>query len=306
MPREVTLFIDTNQYLNLYRLVAGKKLIDALEEQKGHIFVSTQIVDEVLRNKLNCACLFFEEKIKNLKASVVPDHLLGVSDKEIKDVREALNQATGKIISLVANAVTQISRSEDDVSKRLAGLFSTAVSANADQLHRARHRKEIGNPPGKPDDPLGDQIAWEQFLTHCEGSKRIWIVTDDRDYVTQHGSVTLLNPLLRRDLVNGCGAEVEIYCFRDLLAGLTDFGKKSGVNAERLPSDEESKAIREEIDSLPPFGWAQLPDTAIMNAWHEQARRHAIDVSLAQVNRDASWMTYAAELARKSTEPPKE
>ena len=65
----VTLFIDANQYLSLYGMVAGKKLLDSLEKQKAYIFVSAQIVDEVLRNKLRCAAplyliIFSESAIK--------------------------------------------------------------------------------------------------------------------------------------------------------------------------------------------------------------------------------------------------
>jgi hypothetical protein len=46
------LFIDANQYLDLFGLVAGKKLLDFVEKQKQHIFVSKQIADEVLQRKL--------------------------------------------------------------------------------------------------------------------------------------------------------------------------------------------------------------------------------------------------------------
>jgi hypothetical protein len=59
MEMTVVLFIDTNQYLNLFRLVQGKKLLESLDEQKGHIFVSAQIVNEVRRRKLDCAQQFF-------------------------------------------------------------------------------------------------------------------------------------------------------------------------------------------------------------------------------------------------------
>jgi len=51
----VAIFIDTNQYLDLYRMVPGKELLEAIEEQRKYIFVSTQIVDEVMRRKLDCA-----------------------------------------------------------------------------------------------------------------------------------------------------------------------------------------------------------------------------------------------------------
>ena len=55
MPTDALLFIDANQYLQLYGLVAGKKLLDFLEEQRAHIFVTTQVVDEVIRNNLRSA-----------------------------------------------------------------------------------------------------------------------------------------------------------------------------------------------------------------------------------------------------------
>jgi len=79
MARDVVLFIDANQYLNLHRMVAGRRLLDSLEEQKAHIFVSVQIVDEVLRNKLRCAQTFFLDKLKGVGEikGTIPDHLLG-------------------------------------------------------------------------------------------------------------------------------------------------------------------------------------------------------------------------------------
>jgi hypothetical protein len=45
---EATLFIDANLYLLVYGMVKGKKLLDALEEQKEHLFVTSQIVDEAM------------------------------------------------------------------------------------------------------------------------------------------------------------------------------------------------------------------------------------------------------------------
>jgi hypothetical protein len=63
MASGVVLFIDANQYLKLYGMVlTGKDVLDWLEEQQAHIFVSAQIVDEVFRNKLSCAQKFFADK----------------------------------------------------------------------------------------------------------------------------------------------------------------------------------------------------------------------------------------------------
>lgn len=67
----------------------------------------------------------------------------------------------------------QISCSEDEVSKALIPIFDKAVAHSPKELQKARNRKEIGNPPGKKGDPLGDQLTWEQILTHFKGKKRL-------------------------------------------------------------------------------------------------------------------------------------
>ena len=152
-PPHVALFIDANQYLRLYNVVGGKELLQALEEQKKYIFVPTQIVSEVMRNKLRYAEQFFSDKIKEITASdaVVPDHLLGIGDDKIGALRGILRrarEAKKEIRDLGARALAQISRSEDDVSKRLAVIFEGAIKPTPEEMERARQRKEIGNPPG--------------------------------------------------------------------------------------------------------------------------------------------------------------
>jgi len=147
----------------------------------------------------------------------------------------------------------KFSRSADDVSQRLENLFDNPILATNDEMCRARNRKEKGNPPGKKGDPLGDQITWEQLLTYCKASKRLWIITSDKDFCIRHGDKTLLNPLLNRDLIRACGAELENHCFSDLLEGIQDFGKNAGVKADQLPTEEEAKEIKEEIEALQPY-----------------------------------------------------
>jgi hypothetical protein len=278
-----TLFIDANQYLDLYRMVAGKKLLDSLEEQKTYIFVSAQIVNEVLRNKLGCARDFFSDKLKEIQTiyASVPDHLLGISDQETTEFRQIIAQAEQvrkKLDKLVADALVRISRSEDDVSKRLGVLFDKSVLPSSDEMQCARERKERGNPPGKPTDALGDQLTWEQLLTHCKESKctRLWIVTRDQDYCVKCGNVFMLNPLLRRNLMDVCGVALEIHCFGDLLKGITHFGKNADVKAEKLPTKEEAAEIKKEIEALPPLGWMPTADyDAIIEMAHFRHRQIA-------------------------------
>jgi hypothetical protein len=71
------LFIDSNKYLDLYRLDKGKKLLAPLGEQIEYIFVTQQVVDEVQRNKILVAADFLRNKSKELKLPTfnLPDHL---------------------------------------------------------------------------------------------------------------------------------------------------------------------------------------------------------------------------------------
>jgi hypothetical protein len=275
------LFVDANQYLDFFRLVAGKKLLDSLEEQAGYIFLSTQIVDEVLRNKVTVAHSFFLHAFKEPSSITIPDHLLGINDQETNKLRrqaQALRDNLKRLASLASDAITQISLSEDETSKRLQALFARAAAPTADELQRARDRKERGNPPGKQDGPLGDQIIWEQLLPHCKQHNitRLWVIINDRDFYTKHDKLVLLNPLLRRDLIEACGPKIEIHCFTDLLRGLTDFGTNAGVKAEKLPTEKEAAEITTEIDSLLPLDW--------MNQGIDDSNMAAIRAQLARQN----------------------
>jgi hypothetical protein len=151
------LFIDANQYINFYRLVAGRKLIDSLEEQKDYIFLTSQIRDEVNRNKLNVASTFLAEQFKRVKLPKVnvPDHLFGFGDektkelrKTLEDLREQAEKARADLTQLATDTLFQIGRSQDEVSRRLQVLFDNAKQPSAEELNRARERKERGNPPG--------------------------------------------------------------------------------------------------------------------------------------------------------------
>src|SRR5438067_10979896 len=116
------LFIDTNQYLYFYKVIKGKKLLEFLREQREHIFVTTQIVEEVQRNKLRTAKIFLDEHFKMLDVNKfnVPDHLFDVSEKtagELHKILDPIVPQINQIKELLKNAtfetLDRISSSED-------------------------------------------------------------------------------------------------------------------------------------------------------------------------------------------------
>lgn len=244
------IFIDANQYLRLYRAIpTPREVLDALVEQKSYIFVTDQIVDEVGRKKLQMAGEGREARTKLIDQTKlsVPKELWDVLGSENRPNFDKLQNEIDKCkVDLQKEAelsLEAVSKSEDDVSQALQTLFAQAVRATELEIQNAQRRKERGNPPGKWNDPLGDQINWEQLLSHCAGKNKIWIITSDRDYFTRCGEKRFLNGLLLDELKKKSGPSVEVYCFEGILTGIEHFVKTTNAAAQKLPSPQKAEEI---------------------------------------------------------------
>ncbi len=256
------IYIDTNEHLFLYKIPSGRALIKTFLAHRRSIFVSRQIALEVERNKLRVAAFFLGEELKKfiLKEMAVPDHLMGVATSEAEKLREKLKEWVDKgdglkaeLASFTSSILEKISHSQDDVSLALRPLFEMAVKETEEERQRARTRRELGDPPGKPGDPLGDQLSWEQFLTHSRGISKLWIFTTDGDFYTKYNGACILNPRLYRDLQETHSDPFEVHVFDNLMEGFKDFVERSMESKETLPTAEESKEIEKEVETLPRF-----------------------------------------------------
>src|SRR5437016_13934898 len=64
---DAMIFIDTNQYLDLYALTAKKKkTLELLTAQQEYIFVTSQVVEEVQRNKVRIMATQVGELLETL------------------------------------------------------------------------------------------------------------------------------------------------------------------------------------------------------------------------------------------------
>jgi hypothetical protein len=107
---------------------------------------------------------------------------------------------------------------------------------------------------GNAGGPIGDQLTWEQVLTHFKGKKRLWIISRDGDYGTVYDDTGFLNRFLYDELCEVAPAP-EVYLFADTVEGIKHFVDTTGVKAEKRLSPEETKEIRKEEKALPPLGW---------------------------------------------------
>ena len=258
---DALLFIDSNKYLDLYRTDKGKKLLSPLCEQVDYIFVTQRVVDEVQRNKIQVAADYLAAKFKELKLITfsVPDHLTGVEAgqgvgilQEMGNVSNRLKKVNSEVDALALGILEQISISKDEVSEALARIFDRAILHSQEELQRARERREFGNPPGKASNPIGDQLTWEQILSHFRGKKRLWIISRDGDYGTLFRGKGFINRFLYEEL-QAVSPGAEAFLFADTVEGIRHFVSATGVKAEKRLTPREVEEIEEEEQSLLPL-----------------------------------------------------
>jgi hypothetical protein len=302
---DALVFIDANQYLDLYRfpIKKSKKVLDLLREQQDYIFVTAQVVDEVQRRKLRVAEGFLVGQLNQLPnwsaVTVLTDYVVSVSGKPTLTLREKLRAVSQdkKVKTELEEAVVKtlqlISLSEDQVSKVLEHLFSKAIDHTPEEIERARKRKERGNPPGKQAAPLGDQLTWEQLLSHFQGKSRLWIISRDSDYFSKQYGKTFLNPLLYQDLARLNQRAPEAFCFDSISEGINDFVQKTGVKAKKLLTPEESQEIKKAQDALPPLdslGWLYSgTDDATVAAIQQNIRSRQMSPALLAAISNQGW-----------------
>jgi hypothetical protein len=282
VPSKDLIFIDANQYLDLFRMVQGHKLLRPLKAVKKHIFVPRQIPMEVRRRKVEVACEFLTRQLTMGRPSKIglPTQLFGESDERVRQLDGDLNGIVksidvlnSRLANLAHDVLGQISRSEDEVSIALDKIFARSVSPTESQVQNAELRKKFGSPPGKQRDPLGDELNWEQIMSECHSVRRLWLITRDSDYAVDYRGKSYLNSLLHWELKT-LTHPIETFCFKDMYDGLRHFSETANVSIKQLPTAEEAEEIKEEQASLPAFvgthDWSNAAATAARSGYRYQ------------------------------------
>src|SRR5262245_54816561 len=126
------IFIDANIYLDFYRTVSLKRLLGPLLEQKDHILVTKQIVEEVHRNKLYVASKFLNDHLGKMVSIDFPEQLCGEGEEakkfqaEFEGLKKSAKALKEKAADQADALLEKIARSEDEVSQALAPIFAGA------------------------------------------------------------------------------------------------------------------------------------------------------------------------------------
>lgn len=193
---DALIFIDTNIYLDFYRIrrsdisMSYLKLID---KNKKHIITGSQIEMEFKKNRqkviLESLKKFKTPDWNNLSAPALlaESQAMQQIEKKKKEISSQQKKVNEKIEKILKNPGRN-----DPVFITLNRLFRYKSKTNLDRDNKvrftirnlAKKRFLLGYPPRKNDDiSIGDAVNWE-WVIHCaqNSSKDIIIVTRDYDF----------------------------------------------------------------------------------------------------------------------------
>lgn len=210
---DALIFIDTNIFLDFYRIRKSEVSMKYLEEIEKHvdlIITTSQVEMEFKRNRQNVILESIVEvnKINNINIAI-PAIL---SDLEAVDSIESSKREVAKKQEGLREKMENILKEpflNDPVYKSLETLFSNSSQFNLNRENEkrfdvrdlAKKRFLLSYPPRKKsDNSIGDAINWE-WIIKCaeETNKDIIIVTRDSDFGCNYKKKMYLNDWLKQE-----------------------------------------------------------------------------------------------------------
>src|SRR5208282_2816631 len=88
--------------------------------------------------------------------------------------------------------------------------------------------------------------------TSFKGKKKLWIISRDGDYSTKYRRKRFLSRFLHEEVL-AIVPKAKVFVFDELLEGLKHFAETTGVKADKLPTAQETEAIKKELEELDTF-----------------------------------------------------
>lgn len=210
---DALIFIDTNIFLDFYRIRksdVSMKYLEEIEKHKDLIITSSQVEMEFKKNRQAVILESIGEvkKINNVTVSVPAilsnSKAVEMIEKSKKDISKKQKEIRERIEKILKNPVYN-----DPVFKSLQKLFSYQSDINLNRENKvrftirnlAKKRFLLGYPPRKKgDNSIGDAVNWEWVIKCAETTgKHIIIVTRDSDFGCTYDSDSFLNDWLKQE-----------------------------------------------------------------------------------------------------------
>lgn len=250
---DTLIFIDTNIFLDFYRIRAGGaglSVLKHIDDNVKKIITGNQIEMEFKKNRqrviLDSISRF---KTPEWSGLTTPAFLTEAQPARIidKSKQELIKQQT--VLKRRMEAILKNPVSNDSVFQTLQRLFKTQSPYNLDRTKDARYtirrkawrRFILGYPPRKKEDnSMGDAVNWE-WIINCatESGNDIIIVSRDSDYGITVGNESILNDALAQEFRERVSRKRKII----LTAKLTEAFKQASITVTKKEEKQEKELI---------------------------------------------------------------
>lgn len=256
----IRIFIDANVFLRFYDSNRSeyKKLLGSIDAFTDHFYITSQVADEVVRNRLGVAVQAarnIEKELQQVAKIALPEHFEDpVSEgaptakqwnQDLNEFRNKHKKLSSDLHSYFSGLLDSVSKGSDNVSVTLDRLFTKAIRPSARQISEAHERRAFGNPPGKRADPVGDQLSWILVRDTHKIEDKLWLVTNDQDYYEKFDGKFYLNSYLISELKGKLEKLPDIAIFADLSEAIRELQLQ--IKKEIVPAEILVKAHNESV-----------------------------------------------------------
>lgn len=268
---DALIFIDTNIFLDFYRIRKSNvsmKYLEEIEKHKNLIITSNQVEMEYKKNR-QAAILESIGEVKkfNIVSLNVPAIISDAKAVEmINRFRKDINEQQKRLKQQIER-ILKIPNNHDPVYKSLEKLFKHNSPINLDRDNKARHtiwdlaekRFKLGYPPRKrSDNSIGDAINWEWVICCAENTgKHIILVTRDTDFGVMYEGESYINDWLSQEFKQRISQKRKLILTDKLSAAF----KAVQIPVTKEMVEEEEKILRESArhlgESFKQFEWSE-------------------------------------------------
>lgn len=242
------LFIDTNVYLDFYRVRndVSMSLLNHLDSIRDSVVVTYQVGMEFKKHR-QAAIL---ETLQQFKApSSIPRPGILSEDKSYKGLQGDIRKSCDRIqkIKKRLQRVFENPVVHDPVYKVVQRILTKDDSLNFTRANKIKHqirrrafrRFLYGYPPRKKGDTsIGDSVNWEWICEVCRRERAgIWIVSRDSDYGVTLDDKSYINDWLREEFRDRTSLQRPIFLTGKISEALKEFRVR--VTPEEAKAEDE-------------------------------------------------------------------
>ncbi len=210
---DALIFIDTNIFLDFYRMRKSDVSIKYLQEIENHkdlIITSNQVEMEFKKNRQEVILETISEVKKNVNINLSVPTILSDA-RAVENIRKSKKviEDQQKRLKLQIERILKNPSTNDPVYRSLQKLFNHNSPINLNRENKVRFairklalkRFILGYPPRKKtDNSIGDAINWEWIIKSAGNTgKHIIIVTRDTDFGAIYDGDSYLNDWLTQE-----------------------------------------------------------------------------------------------------------